>query len=84
MKFLYHGEIGEAEGGTKRELIQLTADFSQIFNGVYDENNTRESFSSFQDYICKNIKTTFDLFENYGIRYLGETILDIIYKLAFL
>jgi hypothetical protein len=73
MKFLYYGEIEEPGGGTKRELIQLTADFSQIFNGVYDANNAWESFSSFQNYICKNIKATFDLFENNGIRFLRET-----------
>ena len=77
MKFLYHGEIGEAEGGTKRELIQLTADFSQILNGTYNEENTRESFNFFQNYICKNIKMTFELFDNYGIRFLREA------KIAF-
>ena len=73
MKFLYYGETGEPGRGTKRELIQLTADFSQIFNGVYDEINTRNSFSSFQNYICQNIETTFDLFEDHGIRFLRET-----------
>jgi hypothetical protein len=73
MKFLYYGEIGEAGRETKRELIQLTADFSQIFNGVYDENYTRESFNAFQNYICNNIKMTFELFENRGIRFLRET-----------
>ena len=72
IKFLYYGDIIRPEGGTNRELIQLTANFSQIYNGNIDVNYTMLVYNGFKNIICSNINEVFNIFERHNIRLLEE------------
>ena len=40
IKFIYYDQIGEPGGQSKYELLQLTADFTQIQNGHKNKSKT--------------------------------------------
>ena len=72
MKFLYYGEIADPSGASRRELIQLTADFTKYEDISYYQSTFIETFNYFKQLICKNIDKAFDLFEKHNIRFLSE------------
>ena len=69
IKFLYHGQIINQGIENNNSLIQLTADFSQISNGIYDKYSTQDAYNGFKNLIKSNINYTFKLFDNKNINY---------------
>ena len=75
IKFLYHGHSINQGIEHNNSLIQLTADFSQISNGIYDKYNTQEVYNGFKKLIQSNIDFAFKLFDNKNINYSKEEII---------
>ena len=51
MKFLYYGEIADPSGASRRELIQLTADFTKYEDISYYQSTFIETFNYFKQLI---------------------------------
>ena len=81
MKFLYHGNLAGPSGEEKKELIQLTADFTNYENNTFNPNYFLQTYNYFKNIICTNIDYAFSLFEKHSIRYLSEEI--IIFPVKF-
>ena len=47
IKFIYYDQIGEPGGQSKYELLQLTADFTQIQNGHKNKSKTEKVYYEF-------------------------------------
>ena len=75
IKFLHSGQSIN-QGINNISLIQLTADFSQISNGIYDKFSTRDAYNGFKKLIQKNINFTFKLFENKNINNSKEETIN--------
>ena len=72
MKFLYFGNLADPNGEEKKELIQLTADFTNNENNSFNQKYFIETYNQFKNTICYNIENAFSLFEKHNIRYLSE------------
>ena len=72
IKFIYYDQIGEPGGQSKYELLQLTADFTQIQNGHKDKSKTEKVYYEFKKIIRKNLNTVFELFKRKNIGFLKE------------
>ena len=72
IKFIYYGQIGEPGGQSKYELLQLTADFTQIQNGHKNKSKTEKVYYEFKEIIRKNLNTVFELFKRKNIGFLKE------------
>ena len=51
IKFLYHSKTTNQNDEKNNSLIQLTADFSQISDGIYDINSTQDAYNAFKNLI---------------------------------
>ena len=69
IKFLYHGQTINQGVENNNSLIQLTADFSQIANGVYNIYSTQNAYIGFKKLIESNINYAFKLFDSKNINY---------------
>ena len=69
IKFLYHGQTINQGVENNNSLIQLTADFSQIANGVYIIYSTQNAYIGFKKLIESNINYAFKLFDSKNINY---------------
>ena len=69
IKFLYHGQTINQGVENYNSLIQLTADFSQIANGVYNIYSTQNAYIGFKKLIESNINYAFKLFDSKNINY---------------
>ena len=76
IKFLYHGQLINQGINNNNSLIQLTADFSQISNGIYDKYSTRDAYNGFKKLIQKNINFAFKLLDNQNINYSKEETIN--------
>ena len=72
IKFIYYDQIGEPGGQSKYELLQLTADFTQIQNGHKDKSKSEKVYYEFKKIIRKNLNTVFELFKRKNIGFLKE------------
>ena len=72
MKFLYFGDLAKTNGEEKRELIQLTADFTNNDNNSFNQSYFLQIYNNFKNIICTNIEYAFSLLEKHNIRYLSE------------
>ena len=72
IKFLYYGQTINQGVQNDKTLIQLTADFSQISNGIYDKYSTKDAYNGFKKLIQKNLNFAFKLFDNKNINYSKE------------
>ena len=75
IKFLHSGQSIN-QGINNISLIQLTADFSQISNGIYDKFSTRDAYNGFKKLIQKNINFAFKLLDNQNINYSKEETIN--------
>ena len=73
IKFIYYDQIGEPGCQSKYELLQLTADFTQIQNGYKDKSETEKVYYEFIEIIRKNLNTIFELFKRKNIGFLKES-----------
>ena len=72
IKFIYYDQIGEPGGQSKYELLQLTADFTQVENGHKDKSKTEKVYYEFKEIIRKNLNIVFELFKRKNIGFLKE------------
>jgi len=75
IKFLYYINTIN-QGIDNNSLIQLTADFSQISNGLYDQYSTRDAYNRFKKLIQKNLDFVFKLFNEKNINYSKEATIN--------
>ena len=81
IKFLYFGQTINQNKKNNNSLIQLTADFSQISNGIYDIYSTNDTYNAFKQLIQSNLNFAFKLFNKKNINYSKqETITFCIQK----
>ena len=78
IKFFYYGQSINLNQGieNKNLLLQLTADFSQISNGIYDKYYTQDAYNGFKNLIQSNVNFAFKLFDNKNINYSKKEIIN--------
>ena len=76
IKFLYYGQSINQGIQNDKTLIQLTADFSQISNGIYDQYSTKDAYNGFKKLIQKNLNFAFKLFDEKNINYSPEETIN--------
>ena len=76
IKFLYYGKLGVEQSQNNDVLIQLTAEFTQDKNGLFEESNIKEAYNAFVKMLENNIDNIFNLFESKNIRFLREQTIN--------
>ena len=71
IKFLYSKTTNQNDE-KNNSLIQLTADFSQISDGIYDINSTQDAYNAFKNLIKLNINLAFILFDKKNMNYTKQ------------